>query len=113
MPSDDGQTKARDGRRDVAAAAGGLAERLPSGAQPLARLAFNDRWAWLFDGQELFRRLDPTLWERSGWNPRWLLEALPPHRLRALAADRDIVARGDALTRAVDADQSRPFAPGP
>jgi starch phosphorylase len=102
-----------DGRRDLARAVSELAERLPPPLLPLASLAFNYRWTWLPGGEALFRDLDRGLWERSASNPRWLLEALPPQRLRALAAERAVVERARGLAAALDADLARPAAPGP
>jgi starch phosphorylase len=97
-----------DGRADVARAVAELAERLPDALLPLARLAYNYRWTWLPDGTAVFRDVDPVLWERSGWNPRWLIEAVPPKHLRRLADSADYVARVRALAACIDAECARP-----
>jgi starch phosphorylase len=102
-----------DGRHDLARAVAVLAERLPDPVAPLARVVFNYRWTWAPDGPALFRDMEPALWRRSGWNPRWMIEALPPHRLRALAADGAYVERVRALAALLDTDLARPPAPGP
>ena len=41
--------------------------RKPS--QPLARLAFNYRWSWMPRRPDVFRDIDPPLWERSQAQP--------------------------------------------
>ncbi len=103
-----------DGTRDLTLATRNLTERLPGALAPLARIAFNYRWSWLPDGGTIFSYLDPHLWERSGCNPRWLIEALPPRRLRDIAADSAYVARIRRAAEVLAADLARPpQGPGP
>jgi len=102
--TDSGNT---DGRTDVARAVTELAERLPRSLQALARLAYNYRWSWLRDGARVFRDPDPSLWRHCSCNPREVLEALSPRRLRELGADRGYVARVETLAAHVDADLER------
>jgi starch phosphorylase len=96
-----------DGRRDVENAVTALAERLPENLRPLARLAFNYRWSWTGDGCNVFRDLDPPLWERSQGNPRALIECVPTARLKRLAGTPAYVARVAALAAEMDADLQR------
>jgi glycogen phosphorylase len=102
----------RDGHRDLEQAIAILGERLPEPLLPLARVAYNYRWAWLPDGAAVLREPDPYLWRRSGCNPRLLLEGVPPPRLRELAADPAYVARVARVAAALDADLQRPAAGG-
>ncbi len=67
-----------DGRRDIERAIAELAERLPIPLAPLARVAYNYRWAWLADGAAVFRDIDPALWRHGECNPRYVIEAVPP-----------------------------------
>ncbi len=99
---------ARDGRRDLTRAIAVLAERLPEPLLPLARVVYNYAWSWIEGGVELLREVDPALWERSGGNARWLIEAVPPRRLRALADDRGFVERLANLAARLDAYLARP-----
>ncbi|MBS3731910.1 MAG: DUF3417 domain-containing protein, partial [Desulfobacterales bacterium] len=43
--------------------------RIPERLQFLETLARNLWWCWRLDAIELFRRVDPRLWEQSGRNP--------------------------------------------
>jgi starch phosphorylase len=102
-----------DGSRDVAIAVKALAERLPAPLEPLARLVFNYRWTWLPGGGALFRDIDPSLWKKSACNPLWMVQAVPPERLRALAADAGYVRRIERAAQALAADLVRPPAGDP
>ncbi|MFP5282199.1 MAG: DUF3417 domain-containing protein, partial [Actinomycetes bacterium] len=66
---------------------------LPESLQPLADLSLNLRWCWHADTQDLFRSVDPELWEDSGHDPVKLLADVSVERLSKLAADRKFVRR--------------------
>ena len=53
----------------------------------LRDLAYNLRWAWDHATIELFRRLDPELWEATGHNPVLLLGRVDQGRLDSAARD--------------------------
>src|SRR5437667_11156481 len=55
--------------------------------QPLERLAWNFWWSWAPDGSEVFRDLDPGLWQQCEQNPRILLTQVSDLRLAQVAAD--------------------------
>jgi starch phosphorylase len=101
-----------DGRRDVEQAVAELAERLPDALHPLARLAFNYRWSWTPGGADLFRAIDPAMWERTLANPRAMIEMAPPRRLKELAAQPAYVGQVAALAADLAADVARPPAAG-
>src|SRR5437588_6510450 len=60
---------------------------LPATLQPLERLAWNFWWSWAPDGAEVFRDLDPGLWQQCEQNPRALLAQVSDLRLAQMAAD--------------------------
>ena len=60
---------------------------LPATLQPLERLARNYWWSWAPDGAEVFRDLDPALWQTCEQNPRALLAQVSDLRLALIAAD--------------------------
>lgn len=73
---------------------------LPEPLAPLDTLAQNLRWCWHAPTRELFRSLDPALWEQVRSDPVALLGALSPARLEQLARDEEVVGR----VRAADED---------
>ncbi|QGF24474.1 alpha-glucan family phosphorylase [Raineyella fluvialis] len=60
---------------------------LPEPLQPLEELARNLLWYWNEPTKELFRAMDPALWEATGQDPRKLLSRIDARRLAALAED--------------------------
>src|SRR5690606_33814304 len=61
--------------------------RLPPSLEALSVLALNLRWGWHAPTRELFERLDPGLWERTGHNPIRLLAEVDRGALERAAAD--------------------------
>lgn len=60
---------------------------LPQTLQPLERLSWNYWWSWAPDGAELFRDLEPSLWQQCEQNPRVMLAQVSELRLTRMAAD--------------------------
>lgn len=60
---------------------------VPSGLEQLLELAYNLRWIWHQPTQDLFSRLDPSLWESLNRNPVALLASVGEERLRVAVAD--------------------------
>jgi starch phosphorylase len=69
--------------------------RLPPALERLRGIAYNLWWSWSADGQALFVRLDPDLWETVHGNPIELLARVDQQRLDELAGD-------DAFTSHLD-----------
>ncbi|MFN2432496.1 MAG: alpha-glucan family phosphorylase [Gemmatimonadota bacterium] len=66
---------------------------LPDPLRPLQDLAYNLRWTWNHPTRELFRQLDPELWEETQRNPVLLLRRIDPRRLERAAHDEAFLAR--------------------
>ena len=67
----------------------------PSIPEPLSFLEMLSRnlwWSWQHDAQELFRRIDPGLWEAAGRNPVVFLTYIDQKRLEDLAKDDSFLA---------------------
>jgi starch phosphorylase len=60
---------------------------LPGPLQDLDKIAGNLWWSWNRDAIDLFRRMDATLWQRSGHNPVQMLGMIEQRRLEELASD--------------------------
>ncbi|MFI5269307.1 MAG: DUF3417 domain-containing protein, partial [Chloroflexota bacterium] len=86
---------------------------LPAVLEPLSTLAFNLHWEWDPEAIDLFRRLDPNLWEASGHNPVLMLGHVDQERLRLLARDDGFRAQMERVTERLDRYMShRPTWPG-
>ncbi|MCC7479687.1 alpha-glucan family phosphorylase [bacterium] len=73
--------------------------RLPEKLNFLAELGRNLWWTWNFEAGELFRRIDPQLWEQLGQNPVLLLGRVRQERLLALAEDEGYLASIERVQR--------------
>ncbi len=60
---------------------------LPEPLDPLLELAHNLWWSWQPTAVQLFKRIDPELWRRSGHNPVQMLGSCPQNRLEQIATD--------------------------
>jgi starch phosphorylase len=98
------------GAEDIVRAASALTSRLPWPLGVLARLAYNYRWAWLPDGPDVFRDVDPDRWRACGGNPVRLLQETSAEALLRAAADASLVARAERLEAALLDDLARPGA---
>lgn len=60
---------------------------VPAELEPLEELADNLRWAWHPETRDVFRAIDPELWDRVGDDPVGLLGEVSRERLQELAND--------------------------
>ena len=91
----------------AAAPVHGLLPWAVEGFVPLAELALDLRWSWSHRGDELWRRLDPALWELTR-NPWVVLQTAARDRLEAALADPAFRAQVEELTRARREAADRP-----
>lgn len=66
--------------------------RLPVSLNFLGVLSRNLWWSWKPDAIELFRRIDPRLWEKSGRNPIVFATQVSQKRLERLSRDDSFLA---------------------
>src|SRR5689334_5071267 len=64
---------------------------LPENLSSLEVLSWNFFWSWHPEGVELFRELDPSLWQASEQNPRVLLKHVNQLRLWQKSTDAGYV----------------------
>lgn len=72
-----------------------VSPKLPGRLRCLNELSLNLRWSWHHPTIELFRSIDPDLWEETGHNPRWMLGRVDQKRLEELALDEAFLAQMD------------------
>ena len=70
---------------------------LPQALAPLGELVMNLRWSWHPASLDLFASVDPDTWIAVNQDPVRLLGEVSPERLAELAADKDFLARLQAI----------------
>lgn len=75
---------------------------LPQRLEPLRRLAYNLHWDWNVETKDLFRRLDPDLWESSRHNPVLMLGTISQARLLEVVEDEGFLAQMDRANRQLE-----------
>jgi starch phosphorylase len=84
---------------------------LPASLARASQLAYNVLWSWEPTVRNLFRRLDPNLWQTSGHNPVLMLGRVPQATLERLAADPRYLALYRRACERYDAYMHRAEAP--
>ncbi len=79
-----------------------VAPSLPARLSCLDKLSLNLRWSWHHPTIELFRTLDPDLWEETGHNPRLILGRIDQKRLTELCGDEAFLAQLDRESANLD-----------
>ena len=72
-------------------------ENLPESISALDDISRNFYWSWHPEGVDLFRELDPALWDACEQNPRLLLKRIRELRLWQQASNEDYVRRLEAF----------------
>jgi starch phosphorylase len=75
---------------------------LPPRLEPLRKLAYNLHWDWNVESKDLFRRLDPDLWESSHHNPVLMLGTISQARLLEVVEDEGFLAQMDRAARQLE-----------
>lgn len=70
---------------------------IPPALSFLETLSRNIWWCWHPDAVELFRRIDPRLWDWSGRNPIKMLTFVSQQRLEELSADKSFLSHQDQI----------------
>ncbi len=75
---------------------------LPESLSRLTELAYNFYWSWRPEIGELFRHIDPALWEATNHNPVRLLLDVPQWKLSRAAASNEFVEHYNHCLRLLD-----------
>lgn len=67
--------------------------KLPENLSALDELSWNFCWSWLPEGTDVFREIDPSIWDECEQNPRLLLNKISSLRLWQKSADKGYVER--------------------
>jgi starch phosphorylase len=105
-------SEAGDGRAEIESAARALAERLPEPLAPFARVAYNYRWSWDPEAEDLFQVIDPRRWALCRENPVRLLTETSAAALQRAAADAALVARAQAALSRLTGELAGPAMAG-
>ena len=83
--------------------------KIPDRLKPLEELAYNLWFAWNMQARDLFRRLDPQLWDETQHNPVLLLSRLSPKRLAELEGNEAFLAFMDQVYELFKEYIERPY----
>ena len=75
---------------------------IPAPLAFLETLSRNLWWSWNLDAIELFRRIDPKLWQATGRNPIRFIASIPQDRLKSLAEDEGFLAHQERVRQVYD-----------
>lgn len=76
---------------------------LPANLRALEKISWNYYWSWQTEGTEIFRELEPALWEKCEQNPRVFLKQIKQLRLWQKSADTEFVEKVNRLAEKLDA----------
>ncbi len=79
--------------------------QVPAGMDELIELALDLRWSWNHSADEIWRPLDPELWDLTR-NPWVILQTIAPGKLKDLAADDNFRTRVETLAEKLRASRS-------
>ena len=91
---------------EIETSAGVSTRELPTTLKSLEKISWNYWWSWAPDGPEIFRDLDPGVWQQCEQNPRALLSQTSDLRLAQIAADPAFAQRVQQLSNRFDAYMS-------
>ncbi|MDL2306886.1 alpha-glucan family phosphorylase [Desulfovibrio sp. OttesenSCG-928-C06] len=79
-----------------------IVPKIPAELQPLHKLARNYWFVWNQPITNLFRDIDPILWEDSYYNPVWFLNHVPQSRFTELSRDQGYIERLNSASAQLD-----------
>jgi len=76
--------------------------KVPERLKKLSDIAYNFWWTWNSEAVDLFKAIDPSLWESTGANPTAFLRRVGSRKLEEMAHNRDFTGIYDAVVRKYD-----------
>ena len=73
--------------------------KLPEEINELTKISRNLWWTWNYDAQELFERIDKTLWVSSSRNPVYFLKNVSQKNLENILSDNDFMKLYEKVTK--------------
>ena len=75
---------------------------IPENLKSLETIAWNYYWSWETGGAEIFRELEPALWEKCEQNPRLLLRKVKQFRLWQKSIDAEYVEKVNGFAQKLE-----------
>ncbi len=83
--------------------------KVPQRSAFMEKLIRNLWWSWRLDAIELFRRVDPRMWERSGRNPIVFSTMISQDRMEELSRDEGFLAHLDRMQNQFEEEIQSPI----
>jgi phosphorylase/glycogen(starch) synthase len=81
---------------------------LPQEIHGLRALSLNLWWSWDMEATDLFSRLDPVLFEKCGYNPVQLLDAVSAEQLESVCKNESFLEEYESVMKRFDAYLRKP-----
>jgi len=81
---------------------------VPDSLSGLLELSKNYWWTWNYEAPELFKSIDPDLWEETGGNPVVFLQRISKRKLNDLQSDPDFMKRYNYVMNKFNDYMNRP-----
>ncbi len=87
---------------------------LPAGLDKMQEIAYNFWWTWNYEVTDMFREINPSLWNKCGGNPVIFIEKLTYEQLETIASNEAFLRQLDSVYNkykaymSVPADESKP-----
>src|SRR6056297_2159194 len=82
--------------------------KVPEQTRFVETLVRNMWWSWNLDTIELFRRIDPKLWNQAGRNPILFFSQIPQKQLESIAQDNSFLAHLQRVKTAYEKQVDQP-----
>ncbi len=85
-----------------------IQSQVPAGLEALEKLSKNLWWCWNYEAIDLFKNINPQLWEEVGKNPIALLDGISYERYQELQKDKTFIAQLNKVSDKFDQYMAQP-----